>query len=222
MPKRGTPSARRRANDPRARSRTGESAAPRSEPAVPKEQASAPEPLPDVESLMRGPVSGVVKIIFTDVDGTLTDGMITYDARGDSRNFFIRDGLGLKWARDNGVLPVALSGRDSPAVQLRMTELGIEYHGGLDDKVAVAQKILEREKVDWRECVMIGDDLPDFAMMRRVGWPIAVADAVREVKMVAKTVTGMPGGKGAVREVVEMVLRHNGAWERVLEWYEAR
>jgi 3-deoxy-D-manno-octulosonate 8-phosphate phosphatase (KDO 8-P phosphatase) len=68
---------------------------------------------------------------------------------------------------------------------------------------------------------MVGDDLPDVPMLKRVGWPIAVADAVREVKMLAKTVTGSSGGKGAVREVVEMVLRHNGTWEKVLERYEA-
>src|SRR6185295_3805174 len=220
MPRRPHPSAKRRSNEPRARSRTGESITPRSEPAQTKER-TAPVPLPDVESLMRGPVPGAVKIIFTDVDGTLTDGVIEFGQDGDSRNFFIRDGIGLEWAKKNGVLPVALSGRDSQAVRLRMTDLGVEYHGGLDDKVAVAQKILEREKVDWPECVMIGDDLPDVPMLLRVGWPIAVADAVREVKVIAKTVTGAPGGKGAVREVVEMVLRHNGTWEKVLEKYEA-
>jgi 3-deoxy-D-manno-octulosonate 8-phosphate phosphatase (KDO 8-P phosphatase) len=171
---------------------------------------------------MRGPVPGAVRIIFTDVDGTLTDGVIEFGPGGDSRNFFIRDGIALDWAKKSGVLPVALSGRDSQAVRLRMTDLGVEYHGGLADKVAVAEKILEREKADWRECVMIGDDLPDVPMLRRVGWPIAVGDAVREVKVIAKTVTGAAGGKGAVREVVEMVLRHNGAWEKVLDQYGAR
>jgi 3-deoxy-D-manno-octulosonate 8-phosphate phosphatase (KDO 8-P phosphatase) len=115
---------------------------------------------------------------------------------------------------------VALSGRESEAVRLRMADLGVEYYGGLSDKVVVAERILKREKARWKQCVMVGDDLPDVPMLKRVGWPIAVGDAVREVKVLAKTITGAAGGRGAVREVVEMVLRHNGTWSKVLERYE--
>lgn len=178
------------------------------------------DPRPMVEALLRGPMQGPVRILFVDVDATLTDGVVGFDINGDFRNFYVRDGLALEWARDNGVLPVALSGRDSEAVRLRMADLGVEYYGGLSDKVVVAERVLKREKAQWKQCVMVGDDLPDVPMMKRVGWPIAVADAVREVKVLAKTVTGTPGGRGAVREVVEMVLRHNGTWSKVLERYE--
>jgi 3-deoxy-D-manno-octulosonate 8-phosphate phosphatase (KDO 8-P phosphatase) len=170
----------------------------------------------------RRPIEGPVKILFTDVDGTLTDGTIGYDRSGDSRTFWIRDGIALSWAKQNGVLPVAISGRDSESVRLRMEDLGVEYYGGLGDKVAVAERVLVREKVAWGECVMVGDDLPDMPMLKRVGWPIAVANAVEEVKAAARTVTGNDGGHGAVREVVEMVLRHNGTWDNVLERYEVR
>ncbi len=181
-----------------------------------------PAPAPLVESLLRGPVAGPVRIVFFDVDGTLTDGTIGYDRHGDSRTFWIRDGIALEWARRHGVLPVALSGRDSLAVRARLDDLKVEHHLGLRDKVAVAERILTREKVVWSQCVMIGDDLPDVAILQRVGWPIAVANAAREVKSLAKTVTGYDGGRGAVREVIEMVLRHNGTWESVLKRYKVK
>ena len=169
------------------------------------------------------PVHGRVRLLFLDLDGTLTDGVIVFDSRGgDARNFWIRDGLALTWARDLGITPVVISGRSSDAVTARMTDLGIELHQGIADKVEVARRLIEREETTWEHCVMVGDDLPDVAIMKRVGWPIAVADAQPEVLKAAKTVTRLPGGRGAIREVVEMLLRHNGTWERVLERYEAR
>ena len=167
---------------------------------------------------MRGPV----RLLFVDVDGTLTDGVIGQSAAaGELRHFYVRDGLALQWARDLGVLPVVISGRDSPAVEARMTDLALEYYGGIRDKVEVAGRVLAREGARWEECVMVGDDLPDVALMRRVGWPIAVADGQPEVRRVARTVTAERGGRGAVREAVELVLRHNGVWARVLERYGA-
>jgi len=176
-----------------------------------------------IEALIRGPVPGPVKMLFLDVDGTLTDGSIVFMADGgDARRFFIRDGIALKWARDLDVIPVAISGRSSTAVDARMADLGIEYHGGIEDKVEVARQALERHGASWAQSVMVGDDLPDVALLQRVGWPIAVADAVPEVRAVARTVTGHAAGRGAVREVVEMVLRHNGTWDRVLARYGAR
>jgi len=163
-----------------------------------------------------------MRILFVDVDGTLTDGVIGQTTAGEVRHFFVRDGLALQWARELGVLPVVISGRDSPAVQARMADLKLEYYGGIKDKVACAERVIEREHADWKHCVMVGDDLPDVALMRRVGWPVAVADGRPEVRRVAKTVTRERGGRGAVREVVESVLRHNGVWKQVLQRYEAR
>jgi 3-deoxy-D-manno-octulosonate 8-phosphate phosphatase (KDO 8-P phosphatase) len=168
------------------------------------------------------PIPGPVKILFLDVDGTLTDGRIHFDGSGDGRSFWIRDGLALEWARQRGVLPVVISGRGSPAVERRMADLGLEAYLAEKDKVRVAERILEREGVSWEQCVMIGDDLPDVPLMLRVGWPIAVHDASPEVVRVAKTVTRAWGGKGAVREAVERVLRHNGTWDDVLASYQAR
>ena len=168
-----------------------------------------------------GGTPGAVRILFTDVDGTLTDGVITEGAAGDLRNFWVRDGLALIWARDLGLLPVVISGRPSPAVESRMRDLGLECHLDARDKVAVAEKVLAREGASWDECAMLGDDLPDVPLLNRVGWPIAVADAQPEVLARARTVTQRGGGRGAAREAVELILRHNGTWEQVLRRYEA-
>lgn len=168
------------------------------------------------------PIAHPVKLLFLDVDGTMTDGLIGFTSEGDLRHFWVRDGLALEWARDLGVLTVVISGRASQAVAARMKDLNLEHYLGVKDKVAVAEKVLAREKVRWDECVMVGDDLPDVPMFKRVGWPIAVADGAPEVMPFVKTVTLARAGYGAVREVVERVLRHNGTWARVLARYEAQ
>ncbi len=172
--------------------------------------------------LIQGPVRDPIRVFFADSDGTLTDGVIGHTRDTDYRNFWVRDGLALQWARDLGVLPVVISGRSSAAVVERMKDLGIEYHEGVKDKVAVAQQVLDRVGASWGECVMIGDDLPDYLLMKQVGWSIAVGNAQPEIKLLAKTVLGTHGGRGAVREAVEMVLKHNGTWDQVLERYGAR
>ena len=162
-----------------------------------------------------------IKVLFLDVDGTMTDGIIGFSKDGDLRHFWVRDGIALEWARDFGVRPVVISGRASLAVEARMHDLRLEFHLGIGDKVKVAQDVIERESARWEECAMVGDDLPDVPLLKRVGWPIAVADAAPEVLAVARTVTDARAGHGAVREAVERVLRHNGTWQKVLERYEA-
>ena len=129
-------------------------------------------------------VVGKVRIVFLDVDGTMTDGAIGWDTQGDQRSFYVRDGLALDWARESGLLPVVISGRDSEAARGRMIDLHLEHYLGIKDKVAVA-------------------------------------DAVLQVRAVAKHTTVHEGGRGAVREAVEMLLRHNGDWDDVLKKYEA-
>lgn len=173
-----------------------------------------------VES-QQAPIAHKVKLMFLDVDGTLTDGVIGFSKDGDTRNFWVRDGLALEWARESGILPVVISGRDSLAVAARMHDLRLEHYLGAKDKVTIAEAVLAREKVRWEECVMIGDDLPDVPLFRRVGWAIAVADAAPEAIQFAHTVTESPAGFGAVREAVEILLKHNGVWDQVLSRYEA-
>ena len=168
------------------------------------------------------PVAHKIRILFLDVDGTLTDGVIGFAGERDFRNFYVRDGLSLEWARDLGVLPIVISGRSSPSVAARMAEHEFEHYLGIKDKVAVADQVRAREQVRWEECAMLGDDLPDLPLLKRVGWPSAVADAAPEIRAFVKTTTQARGGRGAAREVVEMILRHNGVWDRVLERYEAK
>lgn len=168
------------------------------------------------------PIEGPVRILFLDVDGTLTDGVIFVDEDSDARAFWVRDGLAMQWAQGLGVKPVVISGRASRAVERRMEDLGVECYVGIKDKVAVAEQVLAREKAEWRQCAMVGDDLPDVPLLRRVGWPIAVADCQPEVHRFARTVTKAAGGRGAIREVVEVVLRHNGVWDQILKRYEAQ
>jgi 3-deoxy-D-manno-octulosonate 8-phosphate phosphatase (KDO 8-P phosphatase) len=167
------------------------------------------------------PVAHAVKLLFLDVDGTMTNGVIGFTHVTDYRSFWVKDGLALEWARDLGILPVVISGRPSPAVEARMQDLKLEAYLGVKDKVAVAEKVRAREGVRWDECVMVGDDLPDVPLFRRVGWPIAVAGSSPEILPFTKTVTEARGGFGAIREVVEMLLKHNGVWDRVLARYEA-
>jgi 3-deoxy-D-manno-octulosonate 8-phosphate phosphatase (KDO 8-P phosphatase) len=169
----------------------------------------------------RAPIDKPVRILFLDVDGTLTDGVIAFTRDSDLRHFWVRDGLALEWARDLGVLTVVISGRASQAVAARMADLKLEHYLGVKDKVSVAERVLARERAEWGECVMVGDDLPDVPLMKRVGWPIAVADAAPQVMRFARTVTRARAGFGAVREVAELVLQHNGVWQHVLERYEA-
>jgi len=168
-----------------------------------------------------GPDATPIRLLFLDVDGTMTDGVIGFSKDGDMRHFWVRDGIALEWARDLGIRPVVISGRASMAVEARMHDLRLEFHLGEKDKVAVAERVRARENARWAECAMIGDDLPDVPLLKRVGWPIAVADATPEVIRVVRTVTEARAGHGAVREAVECVLRHNGSWHKVLERYEA-
>lgn len=180
----------------------------------------APGPADVPGRVLDAPIAGKVRILFLDVDGTLTDGVIGFSRDGDLRHFWVRDGLALEWARDSGLLPVVISGRQSSAVAARMADLRLEHYLGIKDKVAVAERVLAREAADWKDCAMVGDDLPDVPMLRRVAWPIVVADATAELLPFARTVTRARAGAGAVREVVEMLLKHNGTWDGVLRRYE--
>lgn len=172
--------------------------------------------------LTKPPIAHPVRLVFLDVDGTLTDGIIGFSRDGDLRHFWVRDGLALEWAREAGMLPVVISGRASQAVAARMHDLGLEHYLGAKDKVVIAEQVLAREGVAWNECAMIGDDLPDVPLFRRVGWSIAVADASPHVLPFVHGVTRAKAGFGAVREAIEHLLVHNGTFDRVLERYEAR
>jgi 3-deoxy-D-manno-octulosonate 8-phosphate phosphatase (KDO 8-P phosphatase) len=163
-----------------------------------------------------------IDLLVMDVDGVLTDGRIIYDSRGvDTKAFNVLDGQGVRYWQRVGHEAAILSGRSSRAVLLRAKELGVgTVHLGAKDKWPVMQKILKKlGRTPDRVCY-VGDDLVDLPVMARVGFAVAVPNAVDEVRRMAHYVTRAPGGHGAVRETIEMILRYQGRWASVLKRYE--
>ena len=149
-----------------------------------------------------------VRVLILDVDGVLTDGRLYYGPRGEAlKVFHVRDGAGLKQLAAAGVTLAVISGRRSAMTRHRCRELGIRHvMQGVDDKAAALARLCARLRVEPTECACIGDDTPDVALMRLVGLSFAVADAHQAARTAADTVTRLPGGLGAVREVCDQLL----------------
>ncbi len=163
-----------------------------------------------------------IKLLLSDVDGVLTDGSIMFDAQGNElKKFHVRDGAGIVAWQKCGLKFGIITGRPARVTTLRARELGIEYveQGSALEKVQSLENICAKAGVDLPEVAFIGDDLADLPVLTRIGYPIAVADAVEEVRGVAKYVTGAAGGRGAVREAIEHLLKAMGRWDEVLETY---
>ena len=163
-----------------------------------------------------------VKLLVLDVDGVLTDGRIIMDHEGrESKAFDVRDGHGIKLLREAGIEAAVLTGRNSPVVQKRADDLGIPWvRQGVNDKVKAYQEIAREAGIDDEETCFVGDDLVDIPLLKRVGMPIVVADGAPEAKRFARYVTQSPGGRGAVREVCDLLLQAQGQWKAVLRRYE--
>lgn len=153
-----------------------------------------------------------VRLAIFDVDGVLTDGTLYIGAQGEAfKAFNILDGHGLKMLQAAGVATAIISGRSSPAVARRAEELAIAHLvQGSADKVADFERLIGGLGVGREACAFVGDDLPDLAVMRACGFAVAVANAADEVKQAAHYVTRASGGRGAVREFCELVLRAQG------------
>lgn len=162
-----------------------------------------------------------VELMLADVDGVLTDGGLIFDNAGiEIKKFHIRDGLGIRLWQRAGLRFGILTARSSHIVKLRAAELGVDLlRQGHEEKLPTAVQIIKELSLSPRQVCYIGDDLPDLPVMRYVGWPVAVADAVEEVRAAAAYVTQRPGGRGAVRESVEMVLKAKGLWEDLIRRY---
>ncbi len=156
-----------------------------------------------------------IRLILSDVDGVLTDGSITIDNAGvESKSFHVRDGLAIKLWQRSGFHFGLITSRNSQIVKLRAAELNVEIvRQGSSDKLPVAREILSQLDLQPHEACYIGDDLPDIPVMSEVGLSIAVFDAVPEVRKVAKWTTQQPGGRGAVREAIERLLKAKGIWD---------
>ena len=161
-----------------------------------------------------------VEAIVTDVDGVLTRGDIIFGPTGEWKIFNVQDGHGFSMARKAGLKLALLTGRSSDAVRLRASELQVNgMLEGVEDKAAGVVALLEKLSVEPGNACYIGDDLVDIPAMKKTGFPVAVANAVEEVRQEAAWVTTRRGGDGAFREVVEFVLKSKGVWKDVLKRY---
>ena len=162
-----------------------------------------------------------IELLLLDVDGVLTDGSVVYlDDGTELKRFHVRDGSGLKLWHTAGKRSAIVSGRKSTAVERRAAELGVSpVLQGRDDKLAAFTEVLTATGLRPEQVCAVGDDLPDLPVLRRCGLAIAVADACAEVKAAAHFVTGVPGGRGAVREAIEWLLKAQGRWAELTARY---
>jgi len=168
-----------------------------------------------------------VRLLLMDVDGVLTDGKLYNlpDASGkvvETKAFDSQDGIALQWLNWKGIQAGVISGRVSPAVDERCRQCKIAYvYQGHIEKIPVFEEIMAKAGVTAEEVAYVGDDLTDLVIMRRVGLAIATANSRPEAKRCAHWVTQAEGGRGAVREVVELLLKAQGHWDDILRKYEA-
>jgi 3-deoxy-D-manno-octulosonate 8-phosphate phosphatase (KDO 8-P phosphatase) len=168
-----------------------------------------------------------VRLLLMDVDGVLTDGKL-YNVPGangemfETKAFDSQDGIALQWLNWKGIQAGLISGRVSPAAEERARQCRFSYiYQGHIEKIPVLEEILARAGLTREQVAYIGDDLTDIVVMRRVGLAIATANARPEVKRCAHFVTQGEGGKGAVREAIELILKAQGHWDDLLRKYEA-
>lgn len=156
-----------------------------------------------------------IELILSDVDGVLTDGHLLIDGRGGEwQRFHVRDGLGIQLWQRAGFHFGVLSHRSSQAVRIRAAEVGIQLvRQSVESKLVAAQEIAAQLRLTMEQLCYLGDDLLDLPLLRQAGLAVAVADAAAEVKAVAHIVTTCRGGYGAVREVIELLLKSKDRWE---------
>lgn len=162
-----------------------------------------------------------IKLLLLDVDGVLTDGRITYDNQGNElKSFDVKDGHGLKLLQRAGISIGIITGRQSDLVARRAAELGIDilYQGALR-KLDPYLEILANLGLSDEQVAYVGDDLIDLPLLRRVGFSATVSDAHPEVLPLVDYISRLPGGRGAVREICDLLLKGGGHWEQVTSRY---
>lgn len=168
-----------------------------------------------------------IKVVGLDVDGVLTDGGIYLGDVGGAAHEFkrydIQDGFGIYCLREARIKVMVVTGRISESVRLRAVELKLDGVAQDDQarKLPALKRLLAREHVTLAETAFVGDDIPDLGILRAVGLPVAVGNAVAEIRQVAAVQLSRPGGFGAVREFAEMLLTARGQWTEVVERYVA-
>ena len=166
-----------------------------------------------------------IRLVGFDVDGVMTDGGIYLGASGgqplEFKRYEIQDGLGIHFLRNAGIRVAIVTGRVSESVRLRALELGVEDCAQDPNgfKLAGFLGILNRHRISAEECAFVGDDFPDLALLRRVGLPVAVGNAVPEIRRECRVQLTRHGGRGAVREFAELLLKARGDWEQTWSGY---
>ena len=173
-----------------------------------------------------------IRFVGFDVDGVLTDGGVYLGAvdgdngaadsrRVELKRYDIQDGIGMEFLRIAGIRTAIITGRVSESVSHRAAELKIEDVAQDPNamKLVGLQRILDQRKISWEEVAFVGDDFPDMPIMRKVGLPVAVGNAVPEIRQIAKVQLERAGGRGAVREFAEMLLKARGEWDGAWNTY---
>ncbi|MGA2421415.1 MAG: HAD hydrolase family protein [Candidatus Acidiferrum sp.] len=164
-----------------------------------------------------------IKVLLMDVDGTITTGTVVLLSMPDGsaseiKVFDAHDGQGMTLARTAGIRTGVITGRESAALRRRCREMGIEFvYEKQAQKIPAYEEVLQKAGVTDSQVAYLGDDLPDLTVMRRVGLAVAVGDAVAEVKKAAHYTTKAVGGRGALRELVELILKSQGIWEEMID-----
>jgi 3-deoxy-D-manno-octulosonate 8-phosphate phosphatase (KDO 8-P phosphatase) len=160
-----------------------------------------------------------IRVVFFDVDGVLTDGGLYFSEQGEAhKRFHTLDGHGLKLLQRASITPVVITGRDSKALRVRLTALGIEHaHFGTEDKRPAAEQTLHTLGLTWAQAAAMGDDWPDLPMLTRCGFACAPLNAQAEVLSVADFVTARAGGDGAVRELCDLLLVAGGHYVKLFD-----
>ena len=167
-----------------------------------------------------------IQVLIMDVDGVMTDAKLYLlpDRDGnmvETKGFNAQDGIALQWARWHNIRTGVISGRDSPATRERARQVGMTWvHQGHIEKIPLFEQILSESGVAREQVAYIGDDLTDVVLFRRAGLSFATANARPEVKQSANATTSAAGGDGAVREVIELLLKARGVWQDLLKKYE--
>lgn len=162
-----------------------------------------------------------VKLLILDVDGVLTDGRIIYDSKGrDSKFFDVHDGMGVYLLHRAGIKTILITAKGSKTIKHRAKDMKVEeFYEDVFPKTKVLERILNSHSIKAEEICFIGDDFVDLSMLKSVGFPVAVANGCQEIKDAACYVTQRAGGRGAVREAAELILKTQGKWEEAISIY---
>ncbi len=164
----------------------------------------------------------MIELITLDVDGCMTDGKITYTTQGEEiKSFNVKDGLAIASWIKMGKKVAIITGRESKIVKKRAEELRIDYiYQGVNDKLEVLEEILSKTQLDFSQVAGIGDDLNDYKILKSVGLSFTPQDGINEIKSIVDVIISKNGGDGAIREMIEFILRRDNIRNKFLEvWY---